>query len=763
LINAKVVLGVYLIRVIIFVKRITMTLLLVSILVACGGGSVNSTSSLIAQPSANSNAPIANAGLNQTVNEQSLVTLSGANTVTEGSTSRYQWLQTFGTPVALSITSKIDPSFTAPSVNVEETLTFELVVSDNNGATSIDSVDVIVIPDAAVALVIPAFNNVIGVDLTNMPDQLPDMLAGQTIELDVSGVLAKGGLKSVRWDLNPRVASRRFKLSLIDKDWRYWYFTAPAYPEDKLLTFDFIGIANEKNENGKRHQAKKKITVFVKAGKGDVIADVEDQADLRVGDSVSIDASGSTSGNGEIVSYIWTQKEGPMLAIDINSPTIRFNMPSFDHADIGTYTNDLKPYLPFSSPQNVVIPNGIKNHFDFKFKGAFSVHGDAGDVGNISFSPSVIGINPENTSIFVAGTRGTVAEMKIPEVLGFAENSAELPIAKVIQDFFKIQDKVTVGELKKYTMNGLLIYKNSLIATVENAYDTKGTPWTIQYASNAYDLANSHYKGFLQLEGKNRAAGFMSEIPDDMKPELGGPFMSGWGSNNSIDNRYSLGPSLYSFNAQDIMNSDVTSSSIIPTKLHLAYSIRNLISEGANGAISRDPIWSKVARAHFGFIVPNTRKYIVFGSQGGLEGGVGYKITQEDGGTENGGPGVHLKWDTYPYFWIFDIDDILSATHEFDPSPISYGKFMVPYALNFKSFIKGGAWNNATNTLYLAVSSALQKKYTNAPIIVTFKVTAKSELSEYPKIPKRISFDLEVIDSMGYSDKKSVSVYLLAD
>ncbi|MGA1797098.1 MAG: PKD domain-containing protein, partial [bacterium] len=59
--------------------------------------------------------PAANAGVDQTVNEGTVVTLDGTNSSDpEGSIAGYQWTQTAGTGVALSDAGAIRPTFTAP-------------------------------------------------------------------------------------------------------------------------------------------------------------------------------------------------------------------------------------------------------------------------------------------------------------------------------------------------------------------------------------------------------------------------------------------------------------------------------------------------------------------------------------------------------------------------------------------------------------------------------------------------------------------------
>ena len=77
--------------------------------------------------------PIADPGPNQTVIYGSSVTMSGsASADPDGTIESYSWSQTAGTTVDLSSTSAVEVSFTAPSS--EDSLSFTLTVTDNNGA-----------------------------------------------------------------------------------------------------------------------------------------------------------------------------------------------------------------------------------------------------------------------------------------------------------------------------------------------------------------------------------------------------------------------------------------------------------------------------------------------------------------------------------------------------------------------------------------------------------------------------------------------------
>ena len=97
-------------------------------------------SSQVSQPG--NQAPRANAGSDQTVDENSLVTLDGSqSTDTDGTIVSFSWNQTGGTPVALTSPTSATATFTAPTLG---SLAFTLTVVDNSGASASDSVAITV-------------------------------------------------------------------------------------------------------------------------------------------------------------------------------------------------------------------------------------------------------------------------------------------------------------------------------------------------------------------------------------------------------------------------------------------------------------------------------------------------------------------------------------------------------------------------------------------------------------------------------------------
>lgn len=110
-------------------------------LAACGGSGGES-----AAPTNSNTAPTARAGVDQSVDEQSAVTLNGTGSNdADGDSLTYTWTQTGGTPVGISNGSSSQASFDAPDVGIGNnvTLTFQLRVSDGN-ASNTDAIDITV-------------------------------------------------------------------------------------------------------------------------------------------------------------------------------------------------------------------------------------------------------------------------------------------------------------------------------------------------------------------------------------------------------------------------------------------------------------------------------------------------------------------------------------------------------------------------------------------------------------------------------------------
>jgi hypothetical protein len=100
------------------------------------------------------NTPTANAGIDQNVGANVLVTLNGtASSDTDGTITVYTWRQISGPAVTLSSTSVASPTFTSPAAINGSTLVFGLRVTDNQSSQSTEDTVTITVSAAARAKV----------------------------------------------------------------------------------------------------------------------------------------------------------------------------------------------------------------------------------------------------------------------------------------------------------------------------------------------------------------------------------------------------------------------------------------------------------------------------------------------------------------------------------------------------------------------------------------------------------------------------------
>lgn len=134
-------------------------------------------------------APVANAGVDQTVDQNVVVTLDGSGTDTEdGSNVNYQWIASPG--ISLSDTSIPNPTFIAPlvSTSIPETYIFSLVVTDTLDLSSVaDTVAITVTPPGN----LPPEARILGP---------VSVFVNETIKVDGSGSFdTDGTIESYEW------------------------------------------------------------------------------------------------------------------------------------------------------------------------------------------------------------------------------------------------------------------------------------------------------------------------------------------------------------------------------------------------------------------------------------------------------------------------------------------------------------------------------------------------------------------------------------
>ena len=236
--------------------------------------------------------PVADAGPDQTVLEGVSVTLDGmSSTDPNGDSISYLWEQTGGPGVVLSNTVDGGPTFTAPDVGPGgASLSFRLTVSDSTGLESEDTC-------------------IVKVSWVNVPptanasfDQTVD--ERDTVTLNGAGSSdPDDGIASFYWK---QTGGPSVKIS--DPTASRPVFTAPdVSAQDEFLTFqltveDFGGLSSTD-------------TCAVNVSRARPTADAGPDQIVDEGIAVTLDGTNSTDPNGDAVSYLWEQTDGPAVAL----------------------------------------------------------------------------------------------------------------------------------------------------------------------------------------------------------------------------------------------------------------------------------------------------------------------------------------------------------------------------------------------------------------------------------------------------------------
>lgn len=238
--------------------------------------------------------PVANAGPDQVVDEQSLVTLSGLNSVdADDGIAVFQWRQIGGPLVNLSSEDTEVVSFLAPDVDTTgEALEFELIVTDYSGDQASDRC-------------------IVNVSWVNMPpvasagtDQT--LSEGETVVLN--GVVSTDpddGIASYRWRqvLGPQVV-------LSNPDSPSPSFLSPDVgPDGATLTFELTVT-----DNGGL-QDTDSCGVTVTWSNAEPIAEAGPDHQVSAGSDVQLDGSASTDPEGLPLSFQWRQTFGPPVTL----------------------------------------------------------------------------------------------------------------------------------------------------------------------------------------------------------------------------------------------------------------------------------------------------------------------------------------------------------------------------------------------------------------------------------------------------------------
>lgn len=235
--------------------------------------------------------PTADAGPDATVGGGTTVTLDGSGSADgDGDAITYQWMQTSGPALAISGANTANPSFQVSTVlSGSQTFTFDLVVDDGLTMSVADSV----------TITVPA-NAPPSVDAG--PDQT--VAGGSQVSLAGTGADAEGDPLTYSWAQTAGTA-----VTLTGATSQTPSFTAPAKTAaQQVLTFELI--AND----GTTNSSPDSVDIIILGNTGPT-ADAGADQNVSGNSTVTLDASGSVDGDGDTLTYLWTQTAGPTVML----------------------------------------------------------------------------------------------------------------------------------------------------------------------------------------------------------------------------------------------------------------------------------------------------------------------------------------------------------------------------------------------------------------------------------------------------------------
>lgn len=358
-----------------------------------------------------------------------------------------------------------------------------------------------------------------------------------------------------------------------------------------------------------------------------------------------------------------------------------------------------------------------------KYVGSFRLNPATFGESRLEYATGTLAYNPDKHSLFIVGfdPHQAIAEFPVVEPL-IKSNANELNISNApLQPYSQVLGRANHGNTQGIDkITGMAYINGQLIVNAESWYDASGTnTHTTLVARNAASLSSSVIEGYYSVAGAARAAGYIAPVPTEYQEAVGSAYFMGWSTVFSIISRYSIGPSMYQFDVQKLLTQG---AGPVSSRALMSFSMENPIAPGASDMNQNPPVsqvWNGITRGVYGFIIPQTKTFMVIGTMAGMQHGYGYKITQ-DNGNVCGGPCPYVASDVYNAYWLFDMDEILAAPNVHSPRPYAYGRWDQPFDLQpdgQRRIILGGSFDSQTNRLYLSIQNVIDAN----PVINVFE------------------------------------------
>ncbi|MDP2337610.1 MAG: PKD domain-containing protein [Bacteroidota bacterium] len=231
--------------------------------------------------------PVANAGVDQSLNEGVVVTLDGtASSDPDNNTLAFLWTAPAG--ITLSSNTAIQPTFTAPEVNADTNYTFSLVVRDGIANSPTDQV-IITVKQVNKAPVANAG-----------PDQSPVSNTLVTLDASASSDPDNNALTYL-WTAPAGIT---LSSTTVDRP----TFTAPIVNVNTNYNFSLVV------SDGKLDSPSDQVVITVKPVNSAPIANAGPDQTQNEGTLVTLDGTASTDTDNDPLNYQWTAPVGVVLS-----------------------------------------------------------------------------------------------------------------------------------------------------------------------------------------------------------------------------------------------------------------------------------------------------------------------------------------------------------------------------------------------------------------------------------------------------------------
>lgn len=366
-------------------------------------------------------------------------------------------------------------------------------------------------------------------------------------------------------------------------------------------------------------------------------------------------------------------------------------------------------------PTTLPLVNGWDTNV-FTYNGAFKIKSGSG-VSMYNATRHAIGISisdPGKMWVVTSRDAGTanfhVAKIAIPALVSdpIQSNFNDAVIENVAFDV-PINSETGVRTSTSSDPRCVFEVSGKLVITQHAKYPGSNNQDQIIVIDDVSDISSSSIRGYYEAVDRNMSAGWIGDIPSEWQSLLGYTHFMGASHIDSITNRSSVGPSFYGITIDDILLG--TGGDIISNDKFIAYplgsgtrSIANTVypttnmlnaDDSVNGPSIGNDLYNFQTPINGGFIIPGTRTYLCMGAAAGMGDA---PVTGLDSWVDYGrewaygldgsiitiakGYASILRYDSKPFFMMFDLNDILSAKNgeisTEDVAPYAWGRIPEP-------------------------------------------------------------------------------------